>query len=475
MQRPTQSTLQTYHIDNIHSNDSAGNNMTTSKNAKETIVVNFKEIPETICVQTRFITSMVAKQKKNDLVFYMTTRNGNVEVIRSDDHMESLRNYGYNLAKKPSLTVSIRQKPGQMPTPPAVSAPIKIVTPTLIQHPSNMGNNNNFGVMANNNKANMPMSTVTIPFSNPPLYNYNMSAPILTRKPVETKDTGSMTNPRPIYQDRVQQTDPIAQTQSVAIQCQMEDDFEVVYEWPETVEEDPPGDPSNVDIGKEEFLQYVKENTVTYSNHLRECLICGEVFKKATSFYGHMAIHRGPKILCFECGQYLEHKALLQNHHCQQAKLMEKALLRCPHYCCGTLAISRLELYDHINEHNNYRIHKCTACRKGFCTTQEFLRHLLLRAKCYTRAKRRRSNLYGLESHRDRLCRVRVFTLYTDKRRTTLVKTFLSQRSRKQNKCKICLKSYRNKFVLKRHYLQCLATFQKRLGRKGKHSRKAKN
>ncbi|XP_037821962.1 zinc finger protein 543 [Lucilia sericata] len=412
--------------------------MATSVNPKEVFMVNCHEIPETICVETRFIThASVYKPKQCEQLFYITHKNGKLELTRQEDSLVATK-VATTLPKPSTVTLSIQAKAASLQ--PATTGPI-IPLKTAFTSSCNFNANEIGG-------KNLITSSVA---TNPHLNTLG-----ITNRPLV----------RPTVNDQTQQTElSTLNTKSIAIQCKLDEEiYDVGDEWT-PITDKPSGNEENPEIDIESFLKFVKDNSAQHKN-FKECLICGEVCKSKKYFYGHMAIHQGPRILCSKCGQYLDNEKLLFKHNCYKEKQLEKAFLQCPHHSCSVAAISHLELYDHINEHDNNRMYKCSACRRGFCTGQEFLRHILIRAKCYTSAKRKRFYVYGLESHKERLCRVRVFTLHTFKKRTILVKTFLSQRVAKQGTCKICLRPFTNRSVFNHHRMKCLTKFRKRLLRK---------
>ncbi|XP_073819982.1 buddy of Hmr 1 [Musca autumnalis] len=458
--------------------------MNQNKGSKELIKVNYRELPETICVETRFITRAGAQQKKDQHLFYMNVNRGKVELSKyeapkSNNVMSSMVSSQYkNLPtnKPPMVTVSVRNKapvatsvvpPNPTPQLPPVFTnppPPQVLT---VQPPLNLGISAPYNISMLPDPSNImstvstPQSTVTIPLPNPVLPNMHFNtSPVFMKPPVQLKNAECMTEPKARTINRSQQTDETPAKIDLAIQCNM-DDANFFEEITEDSNNNKPVELS-LEEEKEEFLKYVKANSVEYKNHYWECQICGEVCKKAKYFYGHMAIHRGPKLLCFICGQYLDHEALLNKHNCKNSKRINRALLRCPVSSCPVVAISRLELYDHINEHKKYRVHHCSACHKAFCTAQEFLRHLLLRAKCYTEAKRNRNRLYGLKLKSERLCRVRVSTLHTLSKRTAMIKRPLTPRTKnKRHLCVICFRVYRSKFIFNRHVKRCSKSFKK--------------
>ncbi|XP_013102738.1 uncharacterized protein LOC106083951 [Stomoxys calcitrans] len=467
---------------------------TMAKGSKEMFVVNFKEIPETICVETRFITRAGANQKKDQMLFYMNVNQGQIELskyevppanvnkaaivssqhkslpaIRNKQPAVSVRNKTMVLSNP--ITVSSMMTNTNLHTPPqygTVSPSAQLVTVTQQSLGLSMSAPYNVRILPETsnsilNTVQSPMSTVNhLTMPNPVMPTVNYSAgQVLMNNPVYRKDTECMTEPRASIVHREQQTDiTISGFISIAVQCNRDDDFEDIMDN-KTDSMDCAATQLTEEEQKEEFLKYVKENSVEYKNY-RECLICGEVCKRTQYFYGHMAVHRGPKVLCFACGLNLDHETLLNKHHCNASKRIVRSLLKCPFKKCKVVAVSRLELYDHINEHKKYRLHKCSACQKAFCTTQEFLRHLLLRANCYTEAKRTRSRLYGLTSKIDRTCRNRVFTMHTHSKTTAMVKRLLStRRNRGGNLCEMCFRHFKSKFIFNRHVKKCAAMLQK--------------
>ncbi|XP_065371903.1 gastrula zinc finger protein XlCGF66.1 [Calliphora vicina] len=446
--------------------------MATTKTPKDVFVLNCNEIPETICVETRFITQSAAKQKKNEQIYYITNKNGSLEMSRQEDQQVSQKN-AITIAKPTTVTLSIQTKQG--PTQPVPL--IQQTTGTIVPLASALTNQSNKELITSCNtnvvtnlsaSKNTSKPTVTdIPQSNTSqLQITNVNASVLPVNSLGATSGINMPIIRCNFNDQVQQTDvSTLNMKSIAIQCKLDEELDDVWgEWLPMTEE-PLVNGENSETVMDNFRKFVEDNSTQHKDY-KECLICGEIGKSNKYFYGHMSIHRGPRVLCFKCGQYLDNENLLLQHKCGKVRQLEKAFLQCPHHGCSVVAISRLELYDHINEHDNNRMYKCSACRKGFCTGQEFLRHILIRGKCYTTAKRKRFRVYGLESQKDRLCRVRVFTLHTFKKRTTLVKTFLSQRVAKQGVCKICLRSFTNISVFNRHRSKCLTKFRKRLIRK---------
>lgn len=402
-------------------------------------IVNCFELPQTICVETRVIAHSSI----------------NFDLSRQDQ-MVSAKNSGPVL-KPTTVTLSIQQN---QPTSPANSTQ---------QCPSSSLAQSAFQIV--------PLATTLTNFSNKEVIALKTAVTVPSNNPNQLQPNNTSVQPiTPLgivnnlnvcsRKDQTQQSDfSTFNMKSVAIQCKLDDEeYEADFELPD-INEEYLESQENSDGEKERLIDFVEQNS-TYHNNYMECLVCGEISKSRKYFYGHMAIHRGPKSLCSKCGQYLDDNNMLRQHKCRIAKQLEKAFLICPHYSCSVVAISRLELYDHINEHNNNHMYKCSGCLKGFCTGQEFLRHLFFNAKCYTSAKRKRFRVYGLDSLRDRLCRVRVFTLHTFKKRTTLVKAFLSQRTPKQGICRICLKTFAHKSVYKRHRVRCIDKFKKRLIRK---------
>lgn len=464
--------------------------MNQGKCSKELFKVNYKELPETICVETRFITRNGAQQKKDQPLYYMNVNRGQVELSRYEaPHSPNMgtniisnqyKNMPVVKTKQPMVTVSVRNKtpvtsvmpPNTNLQPPPYMNTIPPAQVVTVQPPLNMSISAPYNISMLPDVSNVmstvstPQSTVTIPLANPVLPNMGFNSPSLFLKPpVQTKDSECMTEPKASVVHFGQQTDEPISKVDTAIQCNMDD----VYFFEEINEhfnddQNSSAPQKTIEQEKEDFLKYVKENSVEYKNRFWECLICGEVCKKFKYFYGHMAVHRGPQVLCYVCGQYLDHESLMEKHNCKNSKRICRALLRCPASpFCKVVAISRLELYDHINEHKKYRVHSCSACHKAFCTAQEFLRHLLLRAQCYTDARRNRNRLYGLKTKSERLCRVRVSTLHTLSNRTTMIKRPLNTRRKSNgNLCEICFKSYRNKFIYKRHIKKCAKLFKKR-------------
>ncbi|KAI8130928.1 hypothetical protein FF38_04984 [Lucilia cuprina] len=404
--------------------------MATTMSSKEVFMVNCHEIPETICVETRFITqAAVNKPKQCEQLFYITHKNGKLEMTRQEDNLVA-SNVITTLPKPATALLSIHAK--EASTQPTMTGQVVPLKSAFTSESTTSQTQQTFHLNSTNPFVN------TLGITNMPLV-------------------------RPTVNDQIQQTElSTLHTKSVAIQCKLDEEiYNVGDEWP-PITDKPLENEEYPEIDVESFLKFVKDNSAQ-QNNFKECLICGEVCKSKKYFYGHMAIHQGPRVLCSKCGKYLDNEKLLFKHNCHKEKLLEKAFLQCPHHSCRVAAISHLELYDHINEHDNNRMYKCSACSRGFCTGQEFLRHILIRAKCYTSAKRKRFYVYGLESHKERLCRVRVFTLHTFKKRTILVKTFLSQRVAKQGTCKICLKPFTNRSVFNRHRIKCLNKFRKRL------------
>lgn len=478
--------------------------------SKEMFVVNFREIPETICVETRFITRAGAQQKKDQTLYYMYVNNGQVELSKYEVTPSNaaaittqVKNIPTMRNKQPVVTVSVRNKPvlnspapvtvtSVMPSLTLLKPPQYVTTPivggqtVITQQPLGLSMSAPYNVTmlppdvaTNVCTVTTPLSTMTIPLANPILPNKNYNTPtFMTATPVSMQNSACLMGSKPTFVHREQQTDSTPVLVSTAVQCSIDDDFldELVGDSCESVPTITAQ--TNKEEDKDKFLKFVKDNSVEYKNNLRECLICGEVCKSSKYFYGHMMVHLGPKVLCFLCGHYLDHEALLKTHNCiKTPKRIARAMLRCPFKQCRTIAVSRLELYDHINEHKKYRVHKCSACQKSFCTTQEFLRHLLLRANCYTEAKRDRNDLYCLKSKADRRCRVRVFTLHTHKKRTAMVKRLLTaqRRNSKKSLCEICFRSYRNKFIFKRHIKKCATSFEKRQARRKSQSKQLCN
>lgn len=455
----------------------------SGKNSKEMIVVSFKEIPENICVETKFISKATAMQNKYDRLYYLNQESTEVSTqpnlctIRPVAHGVKSGNYT-SMPKTLTFTPVMPNISGQQATSYTASPTVgqglnfKTIPLQMSAAPYNTTHITSFPTPKSTNQ--MPISTVSVPFSNSFLQPSPFANSALLKAPAETKESACMTDPKPVCVEQEQQTSATINVSSIAIQCCIDEDF---YEDLMGDECDSgtqtPAHTLSEEEEKEEFLRYVKENSIEYKNHLRECLICGEVCKSSKYFYGHMAVHRGPKCLCFLCGLCLENESLLKSHYCVGTKRKNRALLRCPQKLCKVVAVSRLELYDHLNEHNNYRMHSCSACRKSFCTAQEFLRHLLLRAKCYTEAKRNRNRLYDLRNRADRRCRVRVFTLHSHTRRTAMVKRPLSGRRTAKYLCEHCYRSFRSKYIHRCHVSKCAALLRKRNKRK-KRSRNAK-
>ncbi|XP_075147949.1 buddy of Hmr 1 [Haematobia irritans] len=450
--------------------------MAQSKNPKEMFVVNFKEIPETICVETRFITRAGANQKKDQMLFYMSIKQGQIELSKYEVPVAAGANASPQIPTLPPVrnkhhTAPVNIRPKQMPVPSIManappqygSLPPTAPLVSFTQQPLGFSMSSPYNVRILPESSNIvntlpvTMPPVNLSMANPITQNMNFTpTPVMISPSVYRKDSENMTEQIVSLTHREQQTDvSISGLVSIAIQCNRDDEFdeEIINESGTTNSED--NGKSEEEL-KEEFIKYVNENSTEYENHFRECLICGEVCKKLKSFYGHMAVHRGPKVLCYICGLSLDHESILKTHQCSNSNRSERSLLRCPYKKCTVIALSRLELYDHINEHNKFRTHKCTACRKAFCTTQEFLRHLLLRGNCYTEAKRNRTNLYGLSAKKDRKCRVRVFTLHTHAKKTAMVKRNLAgSRSCRKDLCEICFRSFRSKYIFKRHIKKC--------------------
>ncbi|KAM7361354.1 buddy of Hmr 1 isoform 2-T2 [Cochliomyia hominivorax] len=414
--------------------------MITNKNSRDLILLNCHELPETVCVETRFITQAAAKQKKNEPIFYLTTKNVKPATVT------------LNIQSKPvagtvTLVPQNQQQTAGTKVPQATTlSNNNIITSNINQSPvipvGNITDINTSGFISLIGGSQIPST-------------YSMMTTVV---PVAS-NTLNLATDQQLPQSSIVATN----MNSIGIQCKLDEELEEwEFEFTPLVEQ---GSTDNQETDKEHFLKFIQEHSTQHKN-FRECLICGEICKSEKYFYGHMEIHRGSRVLCFECGKYLESAQLLSQHNCRKAERLENAFLHCPFYNCRVVAISRLELYDHINEHSNDRMYKCSGCNRGFCTGQEFLRHLLIRAKCYTSARRKRFRVYGLEFPKDRLCRVRVFTLHTFKKRTTLVKSFLSQRVPKRGVCKICLKSFTNNSVYNRHREKCVAKFRKKLVRK---------
>lgn len=436
-----------------------------SSNETETIAINYCEIPETIFVETRFITLAAARQKQNENLSYLINKNGQWELSSSKEQFVALKNFRPTFKPK-TITLSIQPRPPTTATAnksvvPAPTPPLQSLRPvSLTKYSNNLLNTN-----ATLNTASLPRVTaVPISTSNSFPETVSTANVMSTPKPLQF----SKSTPKPTMIDHMQQTEISAfSMKSVGIQCKLNEDNDDLA-WP-IIQEDLSVQnelSGSTDIEKETFLNFAKDNSTQYKNSFRECLICGEVSKSTKSFYAHMATHQGPKVLCFKCGFSLDNEELLRKHKCLKLRTENKIRLNCPHYGCNIVAISKLELYDHINEHEKHCLYKCTGCKKAFHTRQEFLRHILIRAKCYTQARRKRYCIYNLERQRDRLCRQRVFTLHSFKKRTILGRERLSQRPFKREKCKICLKSFVNTGVFKRHRFKCLKEFRRRLTRK---------
>lgn len=394
--------------------------MIASKGINDVHTVGCQYLPESVCVEIRFITPAAARQKKSEELLYITNNNGNIEFTRQGGNPKTTTFLGGTFSLQTNALSAVQQNQLQ----PTGIVPISIVGGPLI----------------NINNQVMPLSSIQSATTLPLATGSGMAVPNLN-------------------------TSGIPAVNSIGIQCKLDEElYEPDIEWP-PLEQNLTDNQENIQTQKQDFLKFVIENSTHYKNY-KECLICGEICKTNKYFYEHMEMHRGPQTLCCKCGKYLENEQLLLKHNCRKDQLLEKSHLQCPYYNCNVVAISRLELYDHINEHSNDRMYKCTGCNTFFCTGQEFLRHLLIRAKCYTNAKRKLFRVYGLKSPKDRLCRVRVFTLHTRERRTIMVKSFLSQRVSKQGVCKICLKSFVNKSIYNHHRKICVAQFRQRLLRK---------
>ena len=437
-------------------------------NKNEKTAFNYCEVPESIFVETRFITLSAARQKRNEQLFYLIDKNGQLELSRNENQFIAFKNFK-NMAKPKPITVSLQPRPAttasvQKSLLPAVTPPpLQSIRPVSLTKFSNNLLNANVAI----NTAPLPRVTaIPIATANSLQEINNAAVVISTPKPSEL----STCAPTRSLNDRMQQTEISGfNMKSVAIQCDiMEESADSLTELPVMQEDssDQDGQSGKVEITKETFLKFVKDNSTQYKNCHRECLICGEVSKSIKSFYAHMGIHQGPKVLCFKCGFYLDNEDLFRKHKCFKLKIVNKIHLNCPHYGCNVVGISKLELYDHMNEHKGHRPYKCTGCQKAFLTRQEFLRHILIRAKCFTQVKRKRYCIYNLERQRDRLCRVRVFTLHSFKKRTILGRKCLPQKSINRGKCKICLKYFISRGIFERHRIKCLLKFRKRLTRK---------
>ena len=439
-------------------------------NKSEMTAINFCDIPESIYVETRFITLSAARQKRNEQLFYLIEKNGQLELTRSENQFIAFKNLK-NMAKPKPITVSLQPRPlttaaVQKSLLPAVTPPpLQSIRPVSLTKFSSNLLNANVAI----NTAPLPRVTA-IPIATANSLQDINNATVVMSTPIPLE--ASARAPTRSLNDRMQQTEISAfNMKTVGIQCEMIDEsLDSLTELPvmqeDSSDHDRESGNGDVEIAKETFLKFVKDNSTQYKNGYRECLICGEVSKSIKYFYAHMSTHQGPKALCFKCGFYLDNEDLFRKHKCFKLKITNKIRLNCPYYSCNVVGVSKLELYDHMNEHKGRRPYKCTGCQKAFLTRQEFLRHILIRAKCFTQLKRKRYCIYNLERQRDCLCRVRVFTLHSFKKRTILGRKRLPQTSIKRGKCKICLKYFFNRGIFKRHQIKCLLKFRKRLTRK---------
>uniref|UniRef100_A0A1A9ULY2 C2H2-type domain-containing protein n=1 Tax=Glossina austeni TaxID=7395 RepID=A0A1A9ULY2_GLOAU len=434
--------------------------------------LNLIELPETIFVETKFITKTAAVLGKFENLYCFGENKGVVEFKKVETR-----------ATKPHAksAVTVSMKPTPIPTLKPTSSIGAIITPVCnaITIPSTVATTtiNLCTTQSINLRQNVQISTkpvctnanlVTVSKSTNLLAN-TVSCNVAQLQPImrsksNIKDAETMTDARVPSRDRSQQTEDLRpKTVSLAIQCNLYDEIEEDVEEDEVVVDSLIENLTQREEEKDQFEDFIFRKSVVYQNGLRECVICGEVMKTFRQLLRHMSVHWGPKVLCFRCGKQLDHKSLLKKHCCSATQKYRAFRLRCPYFLCSTVAISSLELYDHINEHSKFKMYACNACVKGFCTAGEFQRHLLLRAKCYTGAKRRSLQMYALDLSSDKKYRVRVFTLYTKRKGTHLVKTLLSRRRSSIYNCSICLRKFTNRFAFKLHTQKCLSWYKSRL------------
>uniref|UniRef100_A0A1A9WC03 C2H2-type domain-containing protein n=1 Tax=Glossina brevipalpis TaxID=37001 RepID=A0A1A9WC03_9MUSC len=437
--------------------------------------LNLIELPETIFVETKFITKTAAVLGKYENLYCFGENKGVVEFKKV--HTKATKSSAKStvtVSMKPTHSLAVSTS-NFKPTS-GIGAIITPITPqtTVATTEMNLSTTKNINLRQNVQISTKPVYTnanlITTATSNPNgLLLNNISCNVAQLQPIRkqkcnNKDAETMTEAKIPSRDRGQQTDDIfPKTRSLAIQCNLYDEIEKDSEEDEIVAEDFIENSIGQEEEKEQFRDFIFGNSILYQNGLRECIICGEVTKTFTHLLRHMSVHWGPKVLCFKCGKQLDHKSLLKKHYCSATKKHRTFRLRCPYFRCSTVTISLLELYDHLNEHSNFKMYACNACSKSFCTAGEFQRHLLLRAKCYTSAKRPPLQLYGLDSSSDRKYRVRVFTLHTKRKGTHLMKTFLSRRRSITYNCPICLKKYINRFTFKLHTQKCLNWYKERM------------
>ncbi|EDW59077.1 zinc finger protein 177 [Drosophila virilis] len=230
------------------------------------------------------------------------------------------------------------------------------------------------------------------------------------------------------------QTENIS-TADVGIQCKRDDDDDEAW-----IEPQPSTGPDEESMKQErKFLSYVSQHTSMFPNGMLECLICGEVANYLLEHQRHMAMHYGPRALCFSCGKLIKHRHLIGQHgySCTarpHARSRPQIHMQCPHLHCSFMVVSKQQLRRHLKRHLNVKAHHCLLCRKSFSSFAQFLVHRMLVSAC-SRAKH----------------------IYLDKcARRAHVKAQIYR-------CTICLKRFNNAFRCVLHKRRCILQHHKRL------------
>lgn len=261
------------------------------------------------------------------------------------------------------------------------------------------------------------------------------------------------TDSRNPLRDREQQTIKLLNQQDIGIQCDTENDInsEIIFMDINPLEE---CDTNEYHL----FLDFVKKNTYLYRNNKKECMVCGEICCNSKQTLSHMATHWGPPALCELCGQQFEHANLLIMHQCDNKvtkKNTKRICQQCPLYSCGVTVKSKIDLYDHINEHLDLPSYRCLCCKRIFRTRKELRHHSIVQKTCLPNFWRLPLLLNLNQSKTGKLTRKRI-TIIGNRQTFRLY-------LKKKLRCQICLLKCLNTSLFEKHRKRCIKKFMERL------------